>query len=86
MWIRRDGSVQGPLWPREIREIVTAKFMKVNFSYSYAQEYLHSMRPEVLTHPQELTETSTAGAAGDSSIRPLTALSTATPVVEHRKK
>lgn len=29
MWIRRDGSVQGPLWPREIREIVTAKFMKV---------------------------------------------------------
>ena len=29
MWIRRDGSVQGPLWPREIREIVTAKYMKV---------------------------------------------------------
>ncbi|CAI8024075.1 Schlafen-like protein 1 [Geodia barretti] len=28
MWIRRDGSVQGPLWPREIREIVTTKFMK----------------------------------------------------------
>ena len=30
MYIRRDGSVQGPLWPQEIREIVTAKFMDVS--------------------------------------------------------
>ena len=29
MWIKRDGSVQGPLWPEEIRDIVTAKLMKV---------------------------------------------------------
>ena len=35
MWIRRDGSVQGPLWPREIRDIVTNKFMKVFISIYY---------------------------------------------------
>ena len=29
MYIRRDGSVQGPLWPREIRDIVTSKFFEV---------------------------------------------------------
>lgn len=58
MWIRRDGSVQGPLWPREIREIVTAKFMK------------------------ELTESSTASIE-NKDVRPLTALSSATPVTEH---
>ena len=27
--------MQGPLWPREIREIVTTKFMKVNTLYIY---------------------------------------------------
>ena len=92
MWIRRDGSVQGPLWPREIREIVTAKFMKVHISYWYAHLCWHVIfRPRIwnvyiLTHPQELTETSTTGAAVDGSIRPLTALSAATPVVDHREK
>ncbi|XP_019857449.1 PREDICTED: schlafen-like protein 1 [Amphimedon queenslandica] len=29
MYIRRDGSVQGPLWPRNIKEIVLEKFTKV---------------------------------------------------------
>ena len=29
MYIRRDGSVQGPLWPREIRDIVASKFFEV---------------------------------------------------------
>ena len=29
MYIKREGSVEGPLWPRQIKEIVTAKFMKV---------------------------------------------------------
>lgn len=28
MYIRRDGSVQGPLWPREIRQIVISQYMK----------------------------------------------------------
>ncbi len=30
MWIKRDGSVQGPLWPKDIREIVTSKYLKVH--------------------------------------------------------
>lgn len=28
MFVRRDGSVHGPLWPREIREIVAKKFFQ----------------------------------------------------------
>lgn len=28
MYIRRDGSVQGPLWPRDIKEIVLEKYQK----------------------------------------------------------
>ena len=29
MFIKRDGSVQGPLWPKDIREIVKQKFLTV---------------------------------------------------------
>jgi len=28
MYYKRDGSVEGPLWPSRIKEIVTSKFMK----------------------------------------------------------
>ena len=30
MYVKRDGSVQGPLWPRAIKEIVEDKIMKVS--------------------------------------------------------
>ena len=30
MYIRRDGSVQGPLWPQEIKDIVLTKFKQVH--------------------------------------------------------
>lgn len=29
MYYKRDGSVEGPLWPFKIKEIVQAKYMKV---------------------------------------------------------
>ena len=32
MFIRRDGSVQGPLWPRAIKDIVIEKFTKVSYT------------------------------------------------------
>ena len=38
MYIRRDGSVQGPLWPREIRDIVSSKFFEVHL---YTCNYSH---------------------------------------------
>lgn len=30
MYVKRDGSLQGPLWPRDIKAIVEDKIMKVS--------------------------------------------------------
>ena len=38
MYIKRDGSVQ-PLWPRDIREIVTQKYLNVRFPVQYMCQY-----------------------------------------------
>ncbi len=34
MYVKRDGSVQGPLWPRDIIKIVEDKYMKASLILS----------------------------------------------------
>ena len=50
VYLRRDGSVQGPLWPRAIRDMVISKFIKVSsavlcqchflFSFLFAEKFI----------------------------------------------
>ena len=37
MFIKRDGSVQGPLWPKDIREIVKKKFFTVRWCHTMSE-------------------------------------------------
>lgn len=76
MFIRRDGSVQGPLWPRDIKEIVLEKFTKVSSLYNLITFVMYPFNKELKScDPQNVT---------DSNRYPLISLSNSTSVLEQR--
>ena len=76
MFIRRDGSVQGPLWPRDIKEIVLEKFVKVSSLYNIISFVMYPLHKELKScDPQNVT---------DSNRYPLISLSNSTSVLEQR--